>query len=100
MDYSISAAALALLKVLGHPSRLRILKALERRGVLSAPQLAIELQEDYDRVYFSLEKLAAVGAVEVVHTEPSRTGSPIRYFRATRRGWAEFGELLERLAGG
>jgi predicted ArsR family transcriptional regulator len=98
MDYSISPEAEALLAALGHPARLRILQALERQGVRSVPELAHALELKYDPAYFAVERLAAVGAVEHVRTEPSGTGSPIRYFQVRRWGWTALAQQVERLA--
>jgi predicted ArsR family transcriptional regulator len=100
MDYSISPEGEALLAALGHPLRLRILQAFERHGVRSVPELARELGLKYDLVYFAVEVLVSVGAVELVRTEPSSIGSPIRYFQVKRWGWAAFAQQVEHLAAG
>src|SRR3954469_11178332 len=78
----------ALLKAISHPLRHRLLGMLDGR-VASPNELARELGLPLGRVSYHIRRLHALGAIELVNTEPRR-GALEHYYRAVTRAW--FGE--------
>jgi DNA-binding transcriptional ArsR family regulator len=74
-----------IVKAISHPIRHRVLVALNDR-IASPNELAGELGESLGRVSYHVRQLAAVGAIELVRTEPRR-GAVEHFYRATSRAW-------------
>jgi DNA-binding transcriptional ArsR family regulator len=99
-----------LVRALSHPTRYRVLVALNER-VASPKELAAELREPLGNISYHARVLAELGAIELVKTEPRR-GALEHYYRAVMRpyfddaAWAQvplssrralFGYELERI---
>ena len=74
-----------LVKALGHPLRVQILKILNQR-VASPNELSKETGEPLGNVSYHVRLLADLECVELVKTEPRR-GAVEHYYRATVRPW-------------
>jgi DNA-binding transcriptional ArsR family regulator len=74
-----------LVKAISHPIRHRVLVMLNDR-VRSPNDLATELGESLGRVSYHVRRLADIGAIELVRTEPRR-GAVEHFYRATARAW-------------
>jgi DNA-binding transcriptional ArsR family regulator len=74
-----------LVKAISHPIRHRVLVMLNDR-VRSPNDLASELGENLGRVSYHVRRLAEIGAIELVRTEPRR-GAVEHFYRATARAW-------------
>ena len=72
-------------KALGHPLRVQILKILNQR-VASPNELSKETGEPLGNVSYHVRLLADLECVELVKTEPRR-GAVEHYYRATVRPW-------------
>lgn len=80
---SQTAPSDALVKLLAHPLRRRILELLNQR-VLSPSELAIELDAKLGDVGYHVGRLLDAGAIELVRTEPRR-GALKHFYRANTR---------------
>jgi DNA-binding transcriptional ArsR family regulator len=74
-----------LVKAISHPIRHRVLVLLNDR-VSSPNEIANELGESLGRVSYHVRRLADIGAIELVRTEPRR-GAVEHFYRATARAW-------------
>ena len=70
-----------LLKILAHPTRLKILGVLSSRDI-SPAEYARENREDVSNVAYHFRQLTKMGCAEVVDTKPAR-GSTEHFHRAT-----------------
>jgi DNA-binding transcriptional ArsR family regulator len=74
-----------LVKAISHPIRHRVLVLLNDR-ISSPNEIANELGESLGRVSYHVRRLADIGAIELVRTEPRR-GAVEHFYRATARAW-------------
>jgi DNA-binding transcriptional ArsR family regulator len=72
-------------KAISHPIRHKVLVMLNDR-VASPNEMATELGESLGRVSYHVRRLAEIGAIELVRTEPRR-GAVEHYYRAKARPW-------------
>jgi DNA-binding transcriptional ArsR family regulator len=73
----------ALLFLLGHPLRRRLLRLyVEATGMRSPKELAVPVNEDISNVGYHVRVLAERGAVRLIETQPRR-GSVEHYYEAT-----------------
>lgn len=84
------------LKVLANPVREEIL-GLMCREALSAARLAERLRDPPANLHYHLERLRAVGLVELVETRPVR-GATEKFFRAVAPSFSVAPEALEGLS--
>jgi hypothetical protein len=91
----------AALKVVGHPIRRGVLDAMEERDIgLSATDLAQLLGESVKAVWYHLNELDKLGAIEEVGTAQSR-GALQRFYRPLVRwsGTTSGGWVIVRVQG-
>jgi DNA-binding transcriptional ArsR family regulator len=101
-----------LVKAISHPIRHRVLVMLNER-VASPNEIATEIGESLGRVSYHVRRLAEIGAIELVRTEPRR-GAVEHFYRATAQAWFSdadwarlpkttrrnvYGQNLDRIAG-
>jgi DNA-binding transcriptional ArsR family regulator len=72
-------------KAISHPIRHKVLVMLNDR-VASPNEMATEMGESLGRVSYHVRRLAEIGAIELVRTEPRR-GAVEHYYRAKARPW-------------
>jgi DNA-binding transcriptional ArsR family regulator len=113
MGEAAAAAALddRMLRAVAHPLRFQILVALDE-AVASPKQVAERLGEPIGRVAYHVQRLASLGAIELVSTRPRR-GATEHFYRAVTRPWFDddtwarlplstrrtlFGDTLRRIA--
>lgn len=87
-----------LAKALSHPTRVRILTALNDR-IASPKQLAAMMGEALNHVSYHVEVLTRLGCIEMVDAQPSSGGRVVEHFyKATQRSffdeeaWNQLGE--------
>jgi DNA-binding transcriptional ArsR family regulator len=101
-----------LVKAISHPIRHHVLVMLNDR-VASPNEIATEMGESLGRVSYHVRRLAEIGAIELVRTEPRR-GAVEHFYRATAQAWFSaadwarlpkttrrnvYGQNLDRIAG-